>query len=86
MDKTYPAKGGSTRSPDERETYPYTAGSRQPVFLALWTSDDLVFISEPYRVQFTLIFLVFCWTGARIGASFTDGLRYKVAVISRFEL
>ena len=48
------------------------------VLLTLWTRDDLMFIPERYRVQTTFIVHVYCWTGARIGAFFTDGLRYKV--------
>ena len=48
------------------------------VLLALWTKDDLVFIPERYRVQTTFIIHVYCWTGARLSAFFTDGLRYKV--------
>jgi len=47
------------------------------VLLTLWTRDDLIFITERYRVQTTFIIHVYCWTGARIGAFFTDGLRYK---------
>lgn len=48
------------------------------VLLALWTYDDQIFILERYRVQTTFIIHVYCWTGARIGEFFTDGLRYKV--------
>jgi hypothetical protein len=48
------------------------------VLLALWTRDDLIFIPERYRVQTTFIIHVYCWTGARLSAFFTDGLRYKV--------
>jgi Protein of unknown function (DUF3435) len=47
------------------------------ILLALWTQDDLIFIPERYRVQFTFIFRVYCWTGARLSAFFTGGLRYK---------
>ena len=43
-----------------------------------WTQDDPIFIPERYRIQFTFIFLEFCWTGARLGAFFDGGLRYKV--------
>ena len=46
--------------------------------LTLWTKDDLIHIPERYRIQFTYIFRVFCWTGARLNAFFTGGLRYKV--------
>ena len=38
----------------------------------LWTKDDLRVIPERYRVQFTFILRVFCWTGARIGSFFDD--------------
>jgi hypothetical protein len=48
------------------------------VLLALWTRDDLIFIPERYRVQTTFIIHVYCWTGARLSAFFTHGLRYKV--------
>jgi hypothetical protein len=39
--------------------------------------DDLIFIPERYRIQFTFIFRFYCWTGARLSAFFTDGLRYR---------
>ncbi|KAL2440885.1 hypothetical protein ABEF95_008226 [Exophiala dermatitidis] len=39
--------------------------------------DDLIYIHERYRLQFTFIFLVYCWTGARIGAFFKGALLYK---------
>ena len=45
--------------------------------MVLWTKDDLVFTPERYRIQFTFIIRVYCWTGARIGAFFTGGLRYR---------
>ncbi|KAH0543790.1 hypothetical protein FGG08_001972 [Glutinoglossum americanum] len=47
------------------------------VLLTLWTKDDLIFIHERSRIQFTFIFHVYCWTGARLGAFFTGGLHYK---------
>ncbi|KAI9764758.1 MAG: hypothetical protein M1840_008027 [Geoglossum simile] len=47
------------------------------ILVTLWTKDDLIFIHEQNRVQFTFIFHVYCWTGARLGAFFTGGLRYK---------
>lgn len=61
-----------------KEKHLWTQADLNKIFLALWTSDDLVFIPERYRVQFTFIFLLYCWTGARIGAFFTGGLRYMV--------
>lgn len=48
-----------------------------PRELTLWTKDDLIFIPERYRIQFTFIIRVYCWTGARLSAFFTDGLRYR---------
>ena len=45
----------------------------------LWTKNDLSFIHERYRIQFTFIFRMYCWTGARLSAFFTGpGLRYGV--------
>ena len=45
--------------------------------LTLWTKDDLSFTPERYRIQFTFIIRVYCWTGARLSAFFTNGLRYR---------
>jgi hypothetical protein len=61
-----------------RPKHNFTARDLTRVLLTLWTRDDLIFIPERYRVQTTFIIHVYCWTGARIGAFFTDGLRYKV--------
>ena len=47
------------------------------ILSTLWTKDDLVFIPERYRVQFTFIIHVYCCTGARLGAFFPSGLRYR---------
>ena len=60
-----------------RPKHNFTATDLVRIIVCLWTKDDLNFIPERYRIQFTFITLVFCWTGARIGAFFTDGLRYK---------
>lgn len=56
----------------------FTVKDLTRVLLALWARDDLIFIPERYRVQITFIIHVYCWTGARLSAFFTDGLRYKV--------
>jgi hypothetical protein len=37
----------------------------------------MIFIPERYRIEFTFIIRVYCWTGARLGAFFTNGLRYR---------
>lgn len=55
--------------------------------IALWTQDDTMFIPERHRVQATLIFHIFCFTGARIGAFFPDrhgksGLLWRVCLSS----
>ena len=47
------------------------------IVVTAWTRDDLIFTPERYRIQFTFIIRVFCWTGARLGAFFTNGLRYR---------
>lgn len=61
-----------------RPKHNFTDRDLKRVYLTLWSRDDLIYISERYRVQTTFIISVYCWTGARIGAFFTDGLRYKV--------
>jgi hypothetical protein len=61
-----------------RPNHNFTIKDLTRVLLALWTRDDLIFIPERYRVQTTFIIHVYCWTGARLSAFFTDGLRYKV--------
>lgn len=61
-----------------RPKHNFTIRDLTRVLLTLWTRDDLIFIPERYRVQTTFIIHVYCWTGARIGAFFTDGVRYKV--------
>ena len=43
------------------------------------TKDDLIFIPERYRLQYTFILRVYCWTGARLSAFFTGGFRYEVS-------
>ena len=44
------------------------------ILLTLWTKDDLIFNPERYRIQSTFIVRVYCWTGARLSAFFTNGL------------
>jgi hypothetical protein len=60
-----------------RPKHNFTVRDLTRILLTLWTRDDLIFIPERYRVQTTFIARVYCWTGARIGAFFADGLRYK---------
>jgi hypothetical protein len=48
------------------------------LLITLWTKSDLSYIPERYRVQFTFIINVYCWTGARISAFFTGGLMWRV--------
>lgn len=55
----------------------FTCSDLDRILLTLWTKDDLTFIPERYRIQFTFIIRVYCWTEARLGAFFTDGLRYR---------
>jgi len=47
------------------------------ILLTLWTKDNIIFIPERYRIQFTFIVRVYCWTGARLSAFFTNGLLYR---------
>ena len=60
-----------------RPKHNFAAHDLTRLLRALWIQDDPIFIPERYRVQFTFIILVFCWTGARIGSFFTGGLRWR---------
>lgn len=60
-----------------RPKHNFTASDLTRLLRTLWTQDDLIFIPERYRVQFTFIIRVYCWTGAPLGAFFTNRLRYK---------
>lgn len=64
----------------KRKKHNFTQKDLDCVFTSLWTQNDPIFIPERYRLQFTFIFLVYCWTGARLGAFFTGGLRWKVSM------
>lgn len=55
----------------------FTSRDLNRILLLLWTQDNLIFIHERYRIQFTFIIRVYCWTGARLGVFFTGGLRYQ---------
>ena len=55
----------------------FTSRDLNRILLALWAQDDLIFIHERYRIQFTFIIRVYYWRGARLGAFFTGGLRYR---------
>lgn len=61
-----------------RPKHNFTVVDLNRILLCLWTEDDISWIPERYRVQFTFIFHVYCWTGARLGAFFKGGLLYKV--------
>ena len=63
----------------KRPKHNFSVADLKRVLVTLWTKDDLIFIPERYRLQFTFIFRVYCWTGARLGAIFTGGLRYGVS-------
>lgn len=69
-----------------RPKYNFTVRALTRVQVTLWTKDDLIFIPERYRIQTTLIINVFCWTGARLAAFFTGGLRYEVRATRLSEL
>ena len=62
---------------NRRPKHNFAARDLTRIPLTLWMQDDLIFIPERYRIQFTFIIRVYCWTNARLGAFFTDGLRYR---------
>jgi hypothetical protein len=61
------------------EKHQFTRRDLTLILVTLWTQDDLIFIPERYRLQFTLIFRMYCWTGAKLGAFFTGGFRWGVS-------
>jgi hypothetical protein len=63
----------------KKPKYNFTATTLTKVLVTLWTKDDLIFIPERYRLQYTFILRVYCWTGARLSAFFTGGFRYGVS-------
>jgi hypothetical protein len=63
----------------KKPKYNFTVTTLTKVLVTLWTKDDLVFIPERYRLQYTFILRVYCWTGARLSAFFTGGFCYGVS-------
>lgn len=59
----------------------FSVADLRNVLVALWTQDDQTFIPERYRIQVTFLLRVFCWTGARVGAFFKGGLRWRVSLL-----
>jgi hypothetical protein len=55
----------------------FTKRDLNRISLTVWSRDDLIFIHERYRIQFTFIIRVYYWTGARLSAFFINGLRYR---------
>ena len=47
------------------------------VLNSMWTEDDSVFIYKCMRVQMSFLFLVYCFTGARVGI-FLDNAEAQV--------
>ena len=60
-----------------RPKHNFTVKDLPRIVVTPFTKDDLIFTPERYRIQFIFILRVFCWTGARLGAFFTNGLRYR---------
>ncbi|KAK5332099.1 hypothetical protein LTR93_001104 [Exophiala xenobiotica] len=55
----------------------FTKETLPRIHTTLWTKDNLIFTPERYRIQTTFIGNLYCWTGARLSAFFTGGLRYE---------
>ena len=60
-----------------RPKHNFTVTDLVRIGVTLWIKDDLEFTPERYRIQFMFIIRVFCWTRARLGSFFIDGLRYR---------
>jgi hypothetical protein len=50
----------------KKPKYNFTVTTLTKVLVTLWTKDDLIFITEQYRLQYTLILRIYCWTEARL--------------------
>ena len=61
-----------------RAKHNFSKHDLERILVTLWAFDDTTFIHERARSQTTLVLDLYCWTGARIGAFFTGGLRYQV--------
>ena len=68
----------------KRPKHNFTALDLTRLLVTLYTHDDLIFIPERYRLQYTLIIRMYCWTGARLSAFFTGGLRWDVSCWNGF--
>jgi hypothetical protein len=68
----------------KRPKHNFTALDLTRLLVTVWTHDDLIFIPERYRLQYTLIIRMYCWTGARLSAFFTGGLRWDVSCRNGF--
>lgn len=58
----------------KKEKLLFTKWELVNVLRTLWCKDDLIYVSERARMQYQVIFLVYNWTGARIGAFFNSSL------------
>ncbi|KAI9725430.1 MAG: hypothetical protein M1834_001007, partial [Cirrosporium novae-zelandiae] len=68
----------------KRKKLLFTHDDLTNILVTLWTEDDPLFIHERNRIQLTFALLVYCYSGARIGAFVPDlskaetrGLCYK---------
>ena len=64
-----------------RPKHNFPARDLTRLLLTLWTMDDLIFTPERYRIQSMFIVRVYCWTGARLSAFSSNGLRYRGVVL-----
>lgn len=71
---------------NKKEKYLFRKGELVVFTNKFWTVDDAQFIHLRNKIQIPFLISVFYWTGARIGAFFSDnydkkggGLRYRVS-------
>ena len=68
---TLPKQGFTTTK--KREKFLFDVDDLVNVIVCAWTKDDSVFIHECMRVQMTFLILIYCFSGARIGAFLHNG-------------
>ncbi|KKA25166.1 hypothetical protein T310_0806 [Rasamsonia emersonii CBS 393.64] len=68
----------------KRTKHMFTYCDLTNIIFSMWTDDDPVFIHKRHRIQMTFAILIYCYSGARIGAFIPDmskadyqGLRYE---------
>ena len=86
MRKVLPYEPGSDVHDIEKPKYNLKPPDLDRLIDRLWAGYDLYYTHERNRIQFHLLFLWFCNSGARRGGLFTAGVPYKVRTTAAISL